>query len=322
MRKALIWSLPILTLLLSISAVEAQQPKKVPRVGLIAPTPRLLAFQKGLRDLGYTEGKNIVIEHRHTQGRLDRIPSLVAELVQLNVDALVVEPQPAIHAAKKATKTIPVIMVSSVDPVVAGHVDSLARPGGNVTGFSVLSRDLSAKRVELLKDVLPNMTRLAVLWDTQGPGPKVAFKEYEAAGRAFKLNFQSLGVSGPKPDLERAFQAAKNARRDALIIVSNPLIAFHQGQVHKLAARERLPSMYENKQYVESGGLLSYGANPSDSFYRAAYYVDRILKGAKPADLPVEQPTKFEFVINLKTAKQIGLTIPPNVLARADKVIK
>ncbi|MBI2211843.1 MAG: ABC transporter substrate-binding protein [Deltaproteobacteria bacterium] len=301
---------------------QAQQTKKVPRIGLISASDRFQAFRQGLRDLGYTEGKNIVIEHRHHQGRLDLIPSLVAELVELNVDALVVESQQAIRTARKATKTIPVIMVSSVDPVVAGHVDSLARPGGNVTGISQLSRDLSAKRVELLKEVLPNMRRLAVLWDTQGPGPKVAFKEYEAAAHAFKLDFQSLGVSGPNPDLERAFHVAKNARRDALIIVSNPLIGFHQGLVLRLASMERLPSMYESKTYVESGGLLSYGANPSDSFYRAAYYVDRILKGAKPADFPVEQPTKFELVINLKTARQIGLTIPPNVLARADKVIK
>jgi len=302
--------------------VEAQQPKKVPRIGVISGGDRLQAFRQGLRDLGYTEEKNIIIEHRHHQGRLDLIPTLVSELIQLNVDALVVEPQPAIRTAKKATKTIPVIMVSSTDPVVAGHVDSLARPGGNVTGLSYLSRDLSAKRVELLKEVLPNMRRLAVLWDTQGPGPKVAFKEYEAAARAFKLDFQSLGVSGPNPGLERAFQEAKNARRDALIIVSNPLIGFHQGRVHKLATMDRLPSMYEYKQYVESGGLLSYGANPSDLFHRAAYYVDRVLKGTKPADLPVEQPMKFELVINLKTAKQIGLTIPPNVLARANKVIR
>ncbi|MBI3061642.1 MAG: ABC transporter substrate-binding protein [Deltaproteobacteria bacterium] len=280
---------------------QAQQTKKVPRIGLISASDRFQAFRQGLRDLGYTEGKNIVIEHRHHQGRLDLIPSLVAELVELNVDALVVESQQAIRTARKATKTIPVIMVSSVDPVVAGHVDSLARPGGNVTGISQLSRDLSAKRVELLKEVLPNMRRLAVLWDTQGPGPKVAFKEYEAAAHAFKLDFQSLGVSGPNPDLERAFHVAKNARRDALIIVSNPLIGFHQGLVLRLASMERLPSMYESKTYVESGGLLSYGANPSDSFYRAAYYVDRILKGAKPADFPVEQPTKFELVINLKT---------------------
>jgi putative ABC transport system substrate-binding protein len=301
---------------------EAQHAKKVPTIGVISPRDRFQTFRQGLRDLGYTEGKDIMIEHRHPQGRLDRIPALVAELVQLNVDALVVEPQPAIRAAKEATKTIPVIMVSSVDPVVAGHVDSLARPGGNITGLSQLNRDLSAKRVELLKEVLPSMSRLAVLWDTQGPGPKVAFKEYEAAARTFKLDFQSLGVSGPNPDLERAFRAAKNARRNALIIVSNPLIGFHRERVQRLAAMERLPSMYESSGYVKSGGLLSYGANQSDSFYRAAYYVDKILKGAKPADLPVEQPTKFELVINLKTAKQIGLTIPPNVLARADRVIR
>jgi putative tryptophan/tyrosine transport system substrate-binding protein len=286
------------------------------------PGPLVEAFRQGLRDLGYIEGKNIEVEYRWPLGRLDHIPSLIAELVQLNVDVLVVGPQPGINTAKKSTKTIPIVMISSIDPVAAGHVESLARPGGNVTGLALLTRDLSAKRVELLKEIIPRMTRMGILWDRQGPGPAVAFKEYEDAAREFKLDLQSLAVSGPKPDLEGAFRAAKERRRDALVIVSNPLIRFHLMRIIELAAVERLPSMYEDPGFVESGGLLSYGANNPDVYRRAAYYVDRILKGAKPATLPVEQPTKFEFVINLKTAKQIGLTIPQSVLYRADKVIK
>jgi putative tryptophan/tyrosine transport system substrate-binding protein len=286
------------------------------------PGPLVEAFRQGLRDLGYIEGKNIEVEYRWPLGRLDHIPSLIAELVQLNVDVLVVGPQPGINTAKKSTKTIPIVMISSIDPVAAGHVESLARPGGNVTGLALLTRDLSAKRVELLKEIIPRMTRMGILWDRQGPGPAVAFKEYEDAAREFKLDLQSLAVSGPKPDLEGAFRAAKERRRDALVIVSNPLIRFHLMRIIELAAVERLPSMYEDPGFVESGGLLSYGANNPDVYRRAAYYVDRILKGAKPATLPVEQPTKFEFVINLKTAKQIGLTIPQSVLYRADRVIK
>ena len=310
-------------------SVEAQQAKKVPRIGFVigssnpsAPGPGVEAFPQGLRDLGYVEGKNIVVEFRDAEGGLERLTSLVAELVQLKVDVIVVGPQPAIRAAKQATKTIPIVMVSSIDPVAAGYVDSLARPGGNITGFANLSRDLSAKRVELLQEVLPKMSRLAVLWDPADPGSTVAFKEYEAAARAFKLDLQSLEVRGPKPDFEGVFQAAKKARRDALIVVGNPLTGFHRKRIIELAAKNSLPSMYEASSYVESGGLLSYSANFSDLFRRAATYVDKILKGAKPADLPVEQPMKFELVINLKTAKQIGLTIPPNVLARADRVIR
>jgi putative ABC transport system substrate-binding protein len=320
----------LLALLLAcFQLAEAQQAKKIPRIGFLpvtgdpsAPGPIAEAFRQGLRDLGYVEGKNIEVEYRWPLGRLDHIPSLIEELVQLNVDVLVVGPQPGINAAKKSTKTIPIVMISSIDPVVARHVDSLARPGGNVTGLALLTRDLSAKRIELLKEILPRMTRLGILWDQQGPGPRVAFKEYEAAAREFKLDLQSLEVSGPKPDFEGAFKAAKDRRREALVIVLNPLIRFHQTRIMELASMERLPSMSEDRDFVEAGGLLSYGASNADLYRRAAYYVDRILKGAKPADLPVEQPTKFYFVVNLKTAKQIDLTIPPNVLARADKVIK
>jgi putative ABC transport system substrate-binding protein len=307
---------------------EAQQGAKVPRIGFVPPSgdpskpgPQVEAFRQGLRDLGYIEGKNIEIEYRFHLGKPDNLPALVTELVQLNVDALVVNPQPAINAAKKSTKTIPIVLISTIDPVAAGHVDSLARPGGNITGFANLSRELSGKRVELLKEAVPRMTRMGILW-AQGPGSRVAFKEYETAARGFKLNLQSLEVSGPKPDLEGLFKAAKAARRDALVLVTNPVINFHEKQIIELASMERLPSMYEDSRFVESGGLLSYGPNQHDIYRRAAYYVDRILKGAKPADLPVEQPTKFDLAINLKAAKQIGLTIPQSLLFRADKVIK
>lgn len=312
-------------LLLAVSLAEAQQPKKIPRIGYASGGPgedNFEVFRQGLRDLGYIEGQNLLIEHRDAQGRLDRMPALVNEVFQQKVDVLVASNNVVIRAAKKTTKTIPVVMVSSIDPVAVGYVDGLARPGGNITGLTSLARDLSAKRVELLKEVFPKMSRLAILWDADGPGPQVAYKEYEVAARGFKLHLQSLAVRGPKPDLEGSFQAAKKVRADTLIIVANPLISQYLKRVLELATRNRLPSMNESTQYVDAGGLLSYGANRSDLFRRAAYYVDKILKGTKPADLPVEQPTKFEFVINLKTAKQIGLTIPQSVLYRADKVIK
>jgi putative tryptophan/tyrosine transport system substrate-binding protein len=313
----------------TVPLVDAQQSPKIPRLGFLpvtgspsAPGALVEAFRQGLRDLGYIEGTNIHVEYRWPLGRLDQVPLMVAELVQLNVDVLVIGLQPGINAARKITKTIPIVMISSVDPVAAGHVNSLARPGGNVTGLAILMRELSAKRVELAKDILPRMTRIGILWDPQGPGPVVAFKEYQAAAREFKLDLQSLEVRAPNPDLEGLFKAAKEASRDALVVISNPLIRFHQTGIVELASRKRLPSLYEDRVHVEAGGLLSYGASNSDVYRRAAYYVDRILKGAKPPELPVEQPTKFELVINLKTAKQIGLTIPPNVLARADRVIR
>ncbi|MBI3060887.1 MAG: ABC transporter substrate-binding protein, partial [Deltaproteobacteria bacterium] len=224
--------------------------------------------------------------------------------------------------AKEATKTIPIVAVLAVDPVATGIVDSLARPGGNITGIATLQRDLSGKRLELLTEVVPKISRVGVLWDANAPGPAIAFKEYEAAARALKVQLQSLAVRGPNPDLEGAFQAAASGRAGALITIRNPVLRRYPKQIAELAIKNRLPSMYEGSEYVEAGGLMSYSANDVESFRRAATYVDKILKGAKPADLPVEQPTKFELVINLKAAKQIGLTIPPNALARADRVIK
>ena len=286
-----------------------------------AKTPgyQVEAFRQGLRDLGYTEGKNIVVEYRYVEGKLDRYPSLVAELVQLKVDILVVTA--AILTAQQATKTIPIVMVTNGDPVAEGFVDSLARPGGNITGLTRLTRELSGKRLELLKEAVPTISRVGVLWDTNVTRPGIAIKDYEAAGTALKLQLQSLEVRGPNPDLEGAFQGAAKGRANALVTILNPLLNRYRKQIAELAIKKRLPSMYEARDYVEVGGLMSYASN-DESFRRAAFYVDKILKGAKPAELPVEQPTKFELVINLKTAKQIGLTIPPNLLARADKVIK
>jgi len=286
------------------------------------PGPRVEAFRQGLRDLGYVEGKNIIVEYRYIEGNLDRSPGLVAELIQSKVDVLVTTFLPGTRAARDATKTIPIVMVSFVDPVATGLVESLARPGGNITGLATLSRDLSGKRLELLKEVVPGISRVGALRDIDAPGPAIAFKEYEAAARALKIQLQSLEIRAQNTDLEGAFQAAVKGRASALITIRNPLLNRFSKRIVDLAIKNRLPLMCEDSEYVEVGGLMSYSTIDADSFRRAAIYVDKILKGAKPADLPVEQPMKFELVINLKTAKQIGLTIPPNVLARADKVIK
>ncbi|TMA87555.1 MAG: ABC transporter substrate-binding protein [Deltaproteobacteria bacterium] len=307
----------------AVYLAEAQQPAKaLPRIGLIASTGAFESFQLGLRDLGYVEGKNILTERRYAEGRLDRIPGLVNELVQQKVDVIVAINNVAIRAAKKATQTIPIVMVTSVDPVEAGYVESFARPQGNITGLANLGRDLSAKRVELLKQLFPKMSRVGILWDADGPGPKVALKEYEEAARGFKLEFHSLEIHGPNPDLAGVLRAAKTARVDALVVVSNPLMVQHAKRVFELAANYRLTSMTEEARYVDAGGLISYGANTADLYRRAAEYVVEILKGAKPGDLPVKLPSKFEIFVNLKTAKQIGVVIPQHVLVQADKVIK
>jgi putative ABC transport system substrate-binding protein len=272
-------------------------------------------------------GKNIVVEYRYAEGKSERYPSLVAELVELKVDVVVMTAFPAIRAAKQATKTIPIVMVTNVDPVETGLVDSLARPGGNITRLTRLTRDLSGKRLELLTELVPGMSRVGVLWDVDGSG--IGFKEYETAARAIKVQLQSLGVRGPSPDLEGAFQAAVRGRASAFVTVRSSLLNRNSKRIADLAIKNRLASMYEGSEFIAAGGLVSYEVNGNEIFRRAVTYVDKILKGTKPAELPVEQPTKFEFVINLKTAKQIGLpakqiglTIPPNVLARADKVIR
>jgi putative tryptophan/tyrosine transport system substrate-binding protein len=323
-------TLILLTFMLaSVVLAEAQQPKKVPRLGYVrvvgdpsTPGPNVESFRRGLRDLGYVEGENIGIEFRYAEGNRERIPSLVAELVQLKVDVLVSGDDPTIRVAKQTTKTIPIVMVINQDPVATGLVDSLARPGGNITGISRLTRELSGKRLELLTEVVPGIARVGILWDSSSEGPKISFKEYQAAARALKIQLQSLEVRGPDPDLDGAFQSAVKGRASALITIGNSLLNRHRKQIANYAIKHRLPSTYESSLWIEPGGLISYSSNDAESYRRAATYVDKILKGAKPADLPVEQPTKFELVINLKTAKQIGLTIPPNVLVRADKVIR
>jgi putative ABC transport system substrate-binding protein len=308
---------------------EAQQAAKLPRIGLIYssgnaenPSPLFDAFRQGLRDLGYVEGKNILLENRYAEGRLDRMPALLNDLVQEKVDVIVATNNVVISAAQKATKTIPIVMVTTVDPVVAGYVKSFAQPGGNITGIASLSRDISAKRIELLKEFLPKLSRAGILWDSAGPGPAIAFKEYEEAAQGFKFDLRSVEVRGPTPDLAGAFQIIKTARLDALIVVANPLINQYAKQVFELATRNRLPSITEERRYVNSGGLVSYGTNRADLYQRAAEYVVEILKGAKPGDLPIKLPSKFEIVINLKTAREIGVVIPQHVLVQADKVIK
>jgi putative ABC transport system substrate-binding protein len=322
--KFFVWLLATV-LLLTLSPAQAQHPANLPRIGYISgrdassPGPLVEAFQKGLRDLGYIEGKNIIVEYRFTADRKEVFQSLVAELVSLKVDLLVVPIQVA--AAKRLVKTIPIVMISSFDPVTSGLVESLARPGGNITGFTTLSRELSGKRLDLLKEVAPRVVRVGVLRNTDDASNSVSLKEFEAAAQVLKLELQPLDVRGSNPDLDGAFKAAVRARVNALMTFT-PFLIRHQKRIADLAIKERLPTMFEGGTWVEAGGLMSYSADEPDVFRRAATYVDKILKGAKPADLPVEQPTKFEFVINLKTAKQIGLTIPPNVLARADKVIR
>ena len=309
---------------------EAQQPAKTPRIGYISgsgdprtPAPNVEAFRQGLRDLGYIEGKTILVEYRYAAGKLDQLPGLVAELIQLKPDVLVVETLTGIHAAKQATKTIPIVMVTTQDPVATKIIDRLARPGGNITGVTTLTRELSGKRLELLKEVVPGLSRVGVLSGNPGSlGNAPIKKEYETAALALKIPLQFLDVRGPNPDLEAAFKAGVKARVSALVVISGPLLNRYRKQTADIAIKNRLSSMHEGRENVETGGLMSYAANSVESFRRAAVYVDKILKGTKPADLPVEQPTKFEFIINLKTAKAIGLTIPPNVLARADRVIR
>jgi putative ABC transport system substrate-binding protein len=313
-----------LTFVFGGAVAGAQQPKKIPRIGVLrsSMSARTEAFRQGLRDLGYIEGKNIEVEYRYVEGNLDRAPGLVAELVQLKVDVLVVGTLTGIRAAKQATKTIPIVMVTLVDPVATGLVDSLAHPGGNITGLTGIGRELSGKRLELLKEMVPRMSRVGVLWDANAPGPALAFKEYEATAPALKIELQSLGVHGPNPDLEAAVQAAVQGHASALITIGSSLLSRYAKRIADLAVKNRFPVMCDGSEYLEAGGLVSYSANDADQNRRAAIYVDKILKGAKPADLPVEQPKKFDLVINLKTAKQIGLKIPDSVLYRADKVIR
>jgi putative ABC transport system substrate-binding protein len=329
--SALLLALSLMSALLlaHCSSAEAQQPAKLPRIGYVEsggnpnnPGPSVEAFRQGLRDLGYVEGKNILVEYRYLEGKRDRIPGVVAELVQLKVDVLVVATPPAIRAIKQATKTIPIVIVTTQDPVAAGYVESLARPGGNITGVTRLTRDLSGKRLELLKEVVPGISRVGLLLVVGPDVPGNALKEYEPAARALKIQLEPLKVQAQNPDLESAFREAVRGRASAVIMPSNFVLTPHLKKITDLATKNRLASMHERSSDVEGGGLMSYGTDDAESSRRAAIYVDKILKGAKPGDLPVEQPTKFEFAINLKTAKQIGLTIPQWVLMRADRVIR
>lgn len=309
------------------AVAQAQQEKKVPRIGHLSASspsetsPRLEAFRQGLRELGYLEGQNITIEHRYAEGKLDRLLDLAAELVRLKVDMILTGGDAAIRAARQATSTIPIVVGTAGDLVGPGHVASLARPGGNVTGLSILSPELSGKAVELLKEAFPKILRVAILWNPVNPVKVADFKEAQAAAATLGVQLQSLEVRGAD-DFESAFRSATRERADSLTVRAESVTLFHGKRIVDFAANRRLPAIYELREFVDAGGLMSYGADRVDMYRRAATYVDKILKGRKPADLPVEQPMKFELVINLKTAKLIGLTIPPNVLARADKIIK
>jgi putative ABC transport system substrate-binding protein len=309
---------------------QAQQPKRVPRIGYLASTDparessRAEAIRLALRELGYIEGQNIAIEYRYAEGKLDPAPELAAELVRLKVDIIVVAGGTNyVQATKNATKTISIVMVGTGDdPVEAGLVESLARPGGNVTGLTLLSRELGRKRLELFKEAVPKLARVAVLYNPASQGSLREVKEdLPVAARALRLTLQPWEIRGTD-DSERVFTALNKQRPDGLFVSPGPQMTFSGKRIAGLALKSRLPSMYTNREYVDAGGLMSYGADLAESYRRVAYYVDKILKGAKPADLPVEQPTKFELVINLKTAKQIGLTIPQSMLYRADKIIR
>jgi putative ABC transport system substrate-binding protein len=307
---------------------QAQQPKKIARIGyLTGSTPaafaqNIEAFRQGLRELGHVEGKTVVLEIRYGEGRAERVPELARELVGLKVDVIVAASDVTIAAAKRETRTIPIVMINSNDPVGTGFVASLARPGGNVTGLSNISPELSGKRLELLTEVVPGLSRVAFLWNPDLRGAVFSYKETEGAARSLRLQLQSVEVVGAE-DLDRAFSAITEQRAQVLIVQSpNPVVFSNRGKIASFAQRNRLPSIFGGFLFVDAGGLMSYGPSGIDMQRSAATYVDKILKGTKPADLPVQQPTKFELVINLKTAKQIGVTIPPSVLARADRVIE
>jgi putative ABC transport system substrate-binding protein len=320
-RKWLGLSAIALVLVVAGAVAQAQQ-TKVPKIGWLSPGPgggREL-FRREIRELGYVEGKNLAIEYRYAENKLDRLPALADELVRLKVDVLVGASTPVALALKNATRTIPIVFAGVGDPVASGLIDSLARPGGNITGLTNITAVLSGKRLELLKETVPKLSRVAVLWDPQTPSSP-QWQESQLPARELGLQLHSMEVSsGDK--YEGAFKEAIKARSTALAVTQSPLIVSYQKRIADLAAKNRLPAIYPRGDFVESGGLMSYGPDQAEPYRRVASMIDKILKGKKPAEIPVEQPTKFEFVINLKTAKQTGLTIPPNVLARADKVIK
>jgi putative ABC transport system substrate-binding protein len=326
MRKTfVVFALSALLFALGVSA-QAQQPKKIFRIGLLtwaaAPPPSSTTpFKQGLRQLGYVEGQNIVIERRYANGQLDRFPELARDLARLPLDVILTQSFPAALAAKQATSTIPIVVMGAGDPVATGLIASFARPGGNITGVSALETELSGKRLELLKEAFPKLARVAVLWNAADFGMTLKFREIELTAQSLRVAVQASAVREPK-DFDGVFSEMIRRRPDALFVITDPLTNLNRKQLVELATKSRLPAMYENSAYVDVGGLMSYGPSQAESLQQALHHIDRILKGAKPAELPIEQPTNFELVINLKTGKQIGLTIPPNVLARADRVIK
>jgi len=317
----------VVTFALGVTVAAAQQPTQIPRIATLSVNPvslteeRLETLRHGLREHGYVEGKNIAIDSRAVEGKLDRLPAIAVELVRLKVNVLVsLGPAPT-RALKAATTTIPIVMTNDPDPVADGIVASLAHPGGNITGLSTLAPELSGKRLELLKEVVPKLSRVAVLGTSTIPGYGQVSKEVELAAKALKLELEHLDILQSK-DVETAFRTATKVRADAVLTLNSGIISSVRHRIAELAAKNRLPVMYHSEGFVEAGGLMFYGVNRLDLDRRAAAYIDKILKGRKPADLPVEQPVKFEFIVNLKAAKQIGLTVPPNVLVRADKVIR
>jgi putative ABC transport system substrate-binding protein len=326
-RKLVGLSIIAFVLAARVVVATAQQPIKVPRIGFqldspaSAVTARTEAFRQGLRELGYIEGKNIIIEWRSADGKPERRGEITAELVRLKVDVIISAGPTVTRALKEATSTIPIVMAQDPDPVGSGFVASLAKPGGNITGLATLSTENSGKQLELLKEIVPRLSRVAIIGNSTNPGDAQALRETVLAAGSFEIYLRYLDVLDPK-DIETVFQAVAKGRADALLVLGNPILNSQRQKVTDLAAKHRLPATYARPEYIESGGLMYYGTSYNDLLRRAATYVDKILKGAKPADLPVEQPKKFELIINLKAAKQIGVTIPPNLLARADRVIK
>jgi putative tryptophan/tyrosine transport system substrate-binding protein len=321
----IVFALALCTMLFALCfSAEAQPAKRVGYVGAGSQATaghHATAFVQGLRELGYVDGQNIVIEYRWADGKLESLPGFVADFVRLKVDVIVSSATPAIRFAKEQTSSIPIIMAGVTDPVGSGFVASLAKPGGNITGLTHIAPDLTGKRLELLKEVVPRLSRVAVLWNPNQPGQQVAYKESLVEAQALKVTLISLEARNQE-EIQKVLSGIGKDRPQALFELPDPLIFFNRKLITEAVAKQKLPAMYSFREYVEAGGLMSYGTSFPALFQRAAVYVDKILKGAKPADLPVEQPKKFEFIINLKTAKQIGLTIPPNVLARADRVIR
>ena len=324
--RIFVWLLAMFVLT-AVARAEAQQPAKIPRIGFQTDSPfasiagRVEGFRQGLRELGYVEGKDILIEWRTSEGKLERRPAIAAELVRLRVDVIVSAGPTVTRALREVTTTIPIVMAQDTDPVGNGFVASLAKPGGNITGLSNQASEMSGKKLGLMKEIVPRLSRVAIIGNSTIPGDALALRETVLAAGAYQVYLSYLDVQDVK-DIEPMIRTAAKGRADALLVLGNPVFNLQRQQVIDLVVKHRLPATYSQPEYVEAGGLMNYGTNYPELFRRAATYVDKILKGARPADLPVEQPKKFEFIVNLKAAKQIGLTIPPNVLARADRVIR